>query len=466
MPLSRQIARFLADRDLHPERILVAVSGGRDSAALLVALTELEDRSFDVVAGHVNHGLRGEDSDLDEAWVRELARRIGLECLAAAAPLDPEAVRARGVEAAARIARYEALERIRREAGADLIATAHQMNDQAETVLMRLISGSGVDRLRGVLPVTERRVIRPMLDVSRQEIDRFLDERSIEPRHDRMNVDPRFLRSRIRYEILPLLEELNPNVVRTLAQTARLAREETEVLEEMTRAATGSWVRGENQTAFAMHELPESAWLREELLLREMRRLDPEGRDVSRSSLIEIVRALPTLSRRTVSRDLELIKRGDRIILRKMLPSGVAFDEAIALGVDVELPVLDASLRLERLDSAEEPYTNDERSRQVFQIPDRIAGGLRFRVRSRRPGDRFHPLGLYREKKLNEFLIGRKIPVEERDRLPLLTCDEEIVWVAGVEVSERYKVTDPDGAAFLVSVAYHGDDEDSEGDSL
>lgn len=461
MSLSSEIVRFLDERDLHPARLLVAVSAGRDSTALLLALTEIEDRSFDLVAGHVNHGLRGEESERDQAWLEELCAGLGVELLASSSPPDPEIIRERGIEAAARAARYETLERLRRDCGADLIATAHQMNDQAETVLMRLVSGSGIDRLRGVLPVTRRRVIRPLLGVSRAEIDRFLARRDVKPRHDRMNADSRFFRTRVRHDLIPLLEELNPNVVRTLAHTARLAREETAVLEELTRAATGSWVRGEHQTAFALHELPDNPWLREEFLLREMRRLDPEGRDVSRGALGEIVRALPTLSRRTVSKELELIRRGDRMILRKMLPSGVDFDEAIAPGTSVEIPVIDATVTLEGLDRPETPYTDGSRSRQVFQLPTDFSPIPGFRVRSRRPGDRFHPLGLYREKKLNEFLIGRKVPLEQRDRLPLLTCDEAIVWVAGVEVSEAFKVTDDNEAAFLVSVTYHTDDDET-----
>src|SRR6185436_6740889 len=178
--------------------IVAAVSGGADSTALLLALAELRDDGFEIHAAHVNNHLRGADSDADEAFVRDLCGRLGITLHVADGTLDAERVRERGIEAAAREVRYARLREIREAAGASVVATAHQKNDQAETVLMRLLTGTGIAGLRGIHPMRDDGFARPLLDVPRDAIDAYLRERGIEPRHDRSNDDPRFLRNRVR----------------------------------------------------------------------------------------------------------------------------------------------------------------------------------------------------------------------------------------------------------------------------
>src|SRR5687767_11136479 len=203
-----------------PCAIVAAVSGGADSTALLLALTGLRDDGFEVHAAHVNHHLRGIDSDADEQFVRDLCARLGVPLHVADGTLDPERVRARGIEAAAREVRYARLSEIREATGARFVATAHQKNDQAETVLMRLLTGSGIAGLRGIHPVRADGFVRPLLDVTREEIEAFLRERNVTPRTDRSNADARFLRNRVR----AIIGELN--AVENLAAIADQAREQ------------------------------------------------------------------------------------------------------------------------------------------------------------------------------------------------------------------------------------------------
>src|SRR3954465_14824885 len=183
------IRRFFATHGIAGP-IVVAVSGGVDSTALLLALIEMG--GIEISAAHVNHHLRGVESDDDEAYIRELCARYDIPLRVADGQLDPEAIRHRGIEAAAREVRHA---RLREIAGTRLIATAHQKNDQAETVLMRLMTGGGIAALRGIHPVRDDGVIRPMLEVTRPEIEQFLEERNVTPRFDRSNADPRFLRN-------------------------------------------------------------------------------------------------------------------------------------------------------------------------------------------------------------------------------------------------------------------------------
>src|ERR1041385_6457882 len=169
--LTDAVARFLSAH--HIDRLLVAVSGGPDSTALLVALAELR---ADVGAAHVNHHLRGAESEEDERFVRELCELLRVQLGVVDGTLDPEAIREHGIEAAARDVRHARLHQLREALGMRWIATAHQLDDQAETILMRMMTGSGLAGLRGIHPIRDDGVVRPLLDVTRAEVEQFLSE--------------------------------------------------------------------------------------------------------------------------------------------------------------------------------------------------------------------------------------------------------------------------------------------------
>ena len=415
------IRRFFALHDIGNRSIVVAVSGGIDSTALLVALVELGDVKF--TAAHINHHLRGAESDDDEAYVRELCARYDIPLRVADGTLDPEAVRHRGIEAAAREVRHA---RLREIAGTALIATAHQKNDQAETVLMRLMTGGGIAALRGIHPVRDDGVIRPLLEVTRAEIERFLTERKITPRFDRSNADPRFLRNRIR----ALLREFDPGVVDNLAAIADQARQQWPVLERAIDAAEDI-VTADNETRF--RSMPADAWLRQALLLRHIRRLDPEARDVSAADLARLAAAT---KRTSVTKSLELLTDGDQIVLRRHgQDSTPQFQIDIDAGNEAYIAEIETTIRIRQPGN---PATWQPNT-QIIQLPK---GAIpHFTIRNRRDGDRFRPLGMTHDKKLKDLLIDRKIAASSRDRIPLLVWQGTIAWVAGVEVSELFKVT-------------------------
>src|SRR5438132_3472467 len=248
--------------------VVVAVSGGPDSTALLLALHEI---GLPIVAAHVNHHLRGAESDADEQFVRELCDKLGVTLHVKDGSLDPDQIRRHGIEAAAREVRHARLKEI---GGASHIATGHQKNDQAETVLMRLMTGGGLAGLRGIHPVRADGVVRPLLEVSRAEIETFLRQRVVVPRVDRSNADPRFLRNRVR----ALLAQFDASVIDNLAAIARQAREQWRVLEEIVDRIDDSKTTSD-ETRFK--SFPPEAWIRRALLHRHIRRLDPSARDVS-----------------------------------------------------------------------------------------------------------------------------------------------------------------------------------------
>jgi tRNA(Ile)-lysidine synthase len=408
-----------------------------DSTALLLALAELREDGFTVAAAHVNHHLRGEESDLDEAFIRDLCAGLDIRVEVADGTLDEERVRARGVEAAARDVRYRRLTEMKERAGSRFVATAHQKNDQAETVLMRLLTGSGIAGLRGIHPIRDDGFIRPMLEVTREEIERYLSERGVIARFDRSNDDPRFLRNRVRV----LIRELG--AVTNLAAVAAQAREQWPLLEcAIDDAEREHAVVRPDETRF--RSWPESLWLRGALLQRHIRRLDPAARDFDAYRLGESVESIRRVS---VTRTLELTRCGDEHVLRHPPQLTEAFELEVTAGSPVYIPHIGATLGLDR-HPRRLATRHPQPARQLIQMPNETPG--RWSVRNRRDGDRFQPLGMPVAKKLKDFLIDRKIPAEVRDRIPLLLWNDEIVWVGGVEVSERFKVTAAEGVIYEV----------------
>jgi tRNA(Ile)-lysidine synthase len=225
------ISRLLG---LEPGPGVVAVSGGADSVALLRALAE-SSRGSSVTVAHLNHQLRGPDSDADAAFVSRLCPTLP-HCLQSLSVADVAAAAGDNLEAVARRLRYEFLARVARQSGATWVATAHTRDDQAETVLHRLIRGSGLRGLRGIAESRELvpgiRLIRPMLTLSRDDVIAYLREIDQPWREDATNRDTRFTRNRIRHELLPLLRSFNPAIVETLGRTAEQADEIYTQIEE------------------------------------------------------------------------------------------------------------------------------------------------------------------------------------------------------------------------------------------
>jgi tRNA(Ile)-lysidine synthase len=398
-----RVRGFFERHRIAPSRIVVACSGGVDSTALLLALSEL---GYPIVCGHVNHHLRGEESDADEAFVRALCARLGVALEVRDGSLDNAAVRRSGVEAAARDLRQARLQEIRAAVGAEYIATAHQKNDQAETVVMRLITGTGLAGLRGIHPVREDGFIRPLLDVTRGDIVAFLAERGVTPRLDRMNEDRRFLRNRVR----AALKDLGPGAVDSIAAVASQAQQLWPYVEKaIDRAEHVEASRDE--TRFL--DWPADPWMRQAILQRHIRRLDEHSRDVSAADLERLAASIDSIKRVNVTKSLELIRRGDTLVLRHVPRPSEDFEVTIRPGERTYVPQINATIMI-----TEHSAPSTEHC---------------FTLRNRRPGDRFG------RKKLKDLLIDRKIAAELRDRIPLLVWNDEIVWVGGVGVSDRFK---------------------------
>jgi tRNA(Ile)-lysidine synthase len=434
-----------------PERLVIASSGGRDSTALLHAMAQLcKERRLcsELAAVHVNHQLRGDDSLSDQEQVARHCASLGVELIVLDGSLDPEVVRARGVESAAREIRYRRYREVLRQEHHDLVATAHQRDDQLETILMRFITGSGTSRLRGIRPVAGA-VIRPMLEASGETIEQFIEEWNLSYRHDETNREQRFLRNRIRHQLLPLLRSLNPQVDQAILETSRqISEEEAEIEQLITRLVGGSIRRDATRSELSQPLIGAYPALMRRVIASEIGRLEPEGRNVGAERLRQIMQE--AAARTHLSGRLELIRSGQSWIIARREESARATIEArpVPVGEIVRLPGLGLRLLVEKVEAVDGPLGSP--THQFFSIPEE-SRDCALAVRSRRQGDRFHPLGAPGEKKLKDFLIDRKIDQARRDTIPLLLCNDEIVWVAGVEVSEKFKVVRA-GTLFRVTI--------------
>ncbi|MBW3563500.1 MAG: tRNA lysidine(34) synthetase TilS [Acidobacteria bacterium] len=429
-----RIRRFLDELNPPVRRLIVAFSGGGDSTALLTHLAGESGSGIDLLAVHINHRLRGAESDEDEAWACAYAADLGVDFESVVAEPDPEVIRRSGVEAAARTARYAALEDVRARLRFDYIATAHVLEDQAETVLMKLLDRGNIFSLRGIRS-RRGRLIRPVLDMPRSALVDLHSSSGVTARRDRMNFDRRFLRPRVRHEILPLLREQSESIDEQLSAVANAV----DALFESSRSAIAEvsvvWHRAESSSTIPISALPDEPWLLHEVLARELRRFRPKGRNISLSRL---ERELGRGGKVSVGEGIDAILRAGELTLVDTAVTVAPWSYPVVIGEPRAVPDIAATVTVELAPGDHtEATTNDQRTTQLLGLE--TAGG-EIELRNRRPGDRFQPLGMTGHRKLKDVLIDRRVPRSERDRIPLLVIDGVVAWIPGVEVSERFRV--------------------------
>jgi tRNA(Ile)-lysidine synthase len=429
------------------DRVLAALSGGPDSVALVALLLRLrEDMPLEIRLAHFNHRLRDEAVE-DERFVRDLARRWVLPLAVGAADVRAVASTKRlNVEEVARELRYRFLRRCAAEAGATKIATGHTMSDQAETVLMRLMRGTGLAGLAGIAPVMAGGpcpIIRPLLAVAGPDIRGWLAAEGIPFREDASNRDRRFLRNRIRAELLPtLIREYEPRIVAHLARLAGIVREDDELLHAFVRELTDEFIRRKGrEAALDLKTLPLLPPALARRVAREfLREISGSLRDVSYDDA-EALLALGEGREIALGRGL-VLRRERGLAGLKERAEPVEPYEVLWNGRD-ELILETAGLKLKGARHTAGPRRRSLKSDDKAGA-EMDAAGLVFplTVRSRRPGDLYRPLGAPGRKKLKEILRAKGIPVAGRDRLPVILSDGEIVWVPGLPVGERHKITE------------------------
>lgn len=420
--MEQKVASFIGENNLicAGEKVGVATSGGVDSMALLVLLRDL---GYPATALHFEHGIRGEASRADAAFVREFCAREGIPFLMKSADVPAYARdRKMSMEAAGRELRYAFL----LDAGLDRVATAHHMDDNAESVLLNIARGCGVNGLTGI-GVKSGVLVRPFLCVRRAEIEEYAGRKNIPFVTDQTNFDMRYARNRIRHGVLKEMQKVNPSAVDALCRLAQNAREYARLIGSLADKVLLEPAQGGLSVSAALLgglEEPVAA----EVLLRMC---DAAGSraDVSRKHIEAMLGLCRTGAEIPIKNGIFAKYNYGRLIIYKKSDRIKDISFCVPLGRVTAFP--GGTIRREK--GALDTHNQDKNCECFGRLPD---GAV---VRTRRPGDVFAPFGSG-EKKLKEYLIDQKIPQEERDALPLVAEGSRIIWVVGVAISADYAV--------------------------
>jgi tRNA(Ile)-lysidine synthase len=423
--------------------VIVAVSGGPDSVCLLHTLCDLmDDLGMDLVVAHFDHGLRPAEDEAETAFVRDLAQSLGLAFEMEKA--DPAVVADASIEEKARTARYRFLEQVRAAHRAQRIALGHHLNDQAETVLMRLLRGSGPSGLAGIPPVRDGVMIRPLIDVTRREIEEDLKARHVAYMTDSSNLRTDVLRNNIRLHLMPLLEQYQPRLLERLGDTAELLRSESAYLDLL----ADRWLDDVGETPEEGRlSFPAADFLLLPLALR---------RRVARQAIKRIRKTLRRIQQRHIQAIHELAQT-EKPQGMLHLPKGMVIQRSYGDLIFSDRPQKDppsfhyilegpGTYRLEEIGKTltlmefqkGDVFEPDPSSWTAYLDADKIRYPLV--ARNPRPGDRFIPLGMGGHKKVKDLFVDLKIPLTLRRSTPILLSGDTPVWICGFRIDDRFKV--------------------------
>jgi len=430
-------------------RVVVAVSGGPDSMALLHILRQIkDDLEISLHVAHLNHMFRGEESEKDALFVAEMAERYNLPVTVKS--IDVPAYRRvsrLSKQVAAREARYDFFLETAGRVGATRIALAHQADDQAETILINFLRGTGATGLKGILPVRENLYIRPLLTVRRFEIERFCREQNLPFRHDSSNLQPVYTRNRVRLNLIPLLaRDYNPGLVPALLRLGEISREEDNCLEEQAEKAfqDALCIPAGDSLLLSLDKLKGMPVAIRRRVLRKAWQHLTGGRRVldfqHAQAALDLINNGNTGSQAVMPWNTVAVLRYSSLELKRVQenPEAPYYMHQLKVPGSTYLPELNQTICAEEIPYASAPnpasIPPSEALLDFDKLPDLLF------VRRRLAGDVFLPYGGLAATKLKDFFIKQKVAQEERDRIPLVVTPGEIVWLGGMRVGEKWKV--------------------------
>jgi tRNA(Ile)-lysidine synthase len=423
------------------DHIGVAVSGGVDSVVLLDVLTGLrEELHISLVILHLNHGIRGDEAARDQRFVGALSKEYALPYFDKETDV-PSYIKEQSLslQEAARELRYRFFEEAMQTHNLDKIAMGQTADDQAETVLMRFLTGGGTRGLKGIPPIREP-YIRPLVEVWREELLEYAQHKGLSFVQDSSNMNKAYLRNRIRHELLPTLKEYNPNIKERLLQLAQVLGADATYLEALTDEVVKRIVSGDEETSIPISQLlslPQA--LQARVLQHAYTQLTSGGvlEYLHINSILGMIQGGGGSKRLALPKGLWATQVYDTLVLRKgeEIPKGIAEETELNIpgrtqldGFGVEIEAVVTEGRTSPRPDPQEAYLDF--NQLTFPL----------RVRSFRPGDSFIPLGMDGRKKIKNLFIDLKIPCSERSKIPLLISGGDICWVAGWRIDERFKI--------------------------
>ncbi len=478
LQLRKQVAGVIREYNLFNtnDRVLLGVSGGPDSVALL-SLIHNTNRIYppysEIFIAHLNHSIRDRESDEDEQFVNTLSEKYEITLIAEKRDIREIArERKMSLEEAARDERYKFFESAAEKVGANVIAVGHNADDNAETILHRIIRGTGITGVSGIrpkrklTPISTINLIRPLLFTWRKEIIAYLKEMNLSYRADSTNIEKDKLRNRIRIELIPHLEEnYNAKVKKSLVTLGETAVQNCDYLEakakalfndvlmnrETTTGASTSVDKSEERIVLDINKLRESPRILQQMIIKEaIIRLDIPLKKLRYKNYKDILITLnsgKTAVNNIVKKYLNVRREGNGLHLSKSRycaeESPVLSETEIKVPGETELVDMNCRVKTEIreikygfLEEFKRNKTNDEESVDFDKI------SMPLMVRTRRPGDRFRPLGSQGAKKIKDFFIDNKVPVMERDTVPIVTMNGQPIWIVGFRIDDRIRVSE------------------------
>lgn len=426
-------------------RVVVALSGGPDSTALLAVLGRLARKmDLTLIVAHFNHGLRGRESDADEKFSRDLAKQMGL-------PFCPgkmgDIKNKKGVspEDFYRRQRYDFLEKVAKDYRAQKIALGHNLQDQAETVLLNLLRGSGLEGLKGFLPKRDGKIIRPLMEISRTEIISFLNKSEIAYRQDSSNENVIYLRNKIRRELLPYLKEkYNPRIEENLAQMAQILRVEDEFIQTQVAKALRSPSVQLTPRRIALkieflHTLsPAVRWRLFKTVLED---LSPAKNGITFlhvQSLENLTQKNKSGKKAVLPLKIEARREYDDLILERKKASPEQPQYKYVLNVPGTTYIKEKKITV-KAELVKKRRVDFSSKNQIYLDWDEIKQPVV--IRNRRDGDWFQPLGMTGRQKIKDFFIDHKIPLNRRDEILLMADCVSVVYIENMHLNDRVKIT-------------------------
>ena len=425
------------------DNVLLAISGGIDSVVLLHLLSQCPQTYQKIALAHCNFQLRGNESNQDEAFVKALAKQYNIPCFVTRFDTYTLANAQKGsIQMIARQLRYKWFEELRQDKGYNLIATAHHQSDLTETVLLNLVRGTGIAGLHGIKEKNGK-IIRPLLFASKSEIENFATQERLRWREDASNKENKYYRNRLRNEVIPILKGMNPNLETTLAQSVEKISAVERFFEAAIKRVENLYLREENDVYFLSFELFKAV---DEPLIVLFEILKKFGFSYTQTK--EVLASINQISgKQFFSSTYSLVKDRTQLVIapktqtirEQILIDTLALGQThIASGLILERKAVTVNFKIPRDTS--------------IACLDWEKLTLPLKIRPWQQGDWFKPLGMTQRKKLSDFLIDQKVPLNLKDRVQVVVSGDAIVWVVGYRIDNRFKISDQTTEVLVISV--------------
>ena len=457
--IKKRFLKFIKEKNIvkSGDKILVGLSGGPDSVCMLNLLCSIRDEEkIEVAAAHINHMLRGEEADKDEEYSKRLCESLGVRFFSKRIDINKYALETgKSSELAGREARYDFFDEIINKINFNKIATAHNANDQAETILMRIMRGTGLEGLGGIPVEREGKYIRPILFMKREEVEQYCKENNLNPHIDATNLERIYSRNKVRLDILPYMKNnFNPNIVETINRMALLLQDDNEFIEgEVNKAYKDNCFERENSIVISKNLFNIQSAIVTRVIRKALFAINKSNYDMEMKNIEDIIELsnLGTNKRVDLPKDIYAENvYGDIIIRKKEYIKNKLSNELTLNKKDIlhnEVIFDEYIINFDLVNNKDIKQENDELIKKFDY--DKINNVT---IRYRKDGDRITPLGMKGSKKLKDIFIDMKIPKEKRDEIPLIQFNDEISWIVGIKMSDKFKITKETKHILKVSV--------------